>query len=606
MYAQDSTAFFYLTQEDIQANNITNLEEALNSPGLYQFSSNNISTTVSGVLTLQDIAVYKDGLPLLMDQNTDYDLRAIPMYDITRMEVIFGPNSTVVKSSASVLINLYTKDFEEKPIGLSAGIINTSATDFHSTIQLALSNRVHEGQIGVNRSYTAPLFDKVEDRGTVLGATERYDLNLRYRYHILKSVQLEVGGEHSSFKTEQRSNVIEGTTRVRDVEQNLKRNRVYAMLTTALSKNHTLYMKGLLHTYVNEKLTIDKDLSSGIKQTFAGGDAPYTSGYDQGYFQLLLRSQTKSLSYDVGFELNTIRDNVFSSIDAISTEYSDYSVLGQFEYSLKKSLKLQAGAKLLTHSLSQSYFLPNVRLTLAPKNTLQFEGSFQSSLSYPLFSELFYPEAITHQVDNNLRLLPRKLNSLNLNVTIKKEKLKMHSGVLVSSVNNTAVVQRNGKLRSIGQSRGVATFGSLEFNTKYLNIRPNFVLHAISPARDTNDFSFFYPEANINLHIGVPKTRLRISAVGRAIGKRTSAAHAYGTLYYEEYQKMSTLSLSAMYPFMDDRLKLRFGVKNIGQQKFIDSQIYLLSGLDRIDRARSTLIVNRDRTFFFSMVFDVL
>ena len=470
MYAQDSTAFFYLTQEDIQANNITNLEEALNSPGLYQFSSNNISTTVSGVLTLQDIAVYKDGLPLLMDQNTDYDLRAIPMYDITRMEVIFGPNSTVVKSSASVLINLYTKDFEEKPIGLSAGIINTSATDFHSTIQLALSNRVHEGQIGVNRSYTAPLFDKVEDRGTVLGATERYDLNLRYRYHILKSVQLEVCGEHSSFKTEQRSNVIEGTTRVRDVEQNLKRNRVYAMLTTALSKNHTLYMKGLLHTYVNEKLTIDKDLSSGIKQTFAGGDAPYTSGYDQGCFQLLLRSQTQSLSYEVGFELNTIRDNVFSSIDAISTEYSDYSVLGQFEYSLKKSLKLQAGAKLLTHSLSQSYFLPNVRLTLAPKNTLQFEGSFQSSLSYPLFSELFYPEAITHQVDNNLRLLPRKLNSLNLNVTIKKEKLKMHSGVLVSSVNNTAVVQRNGKLRSIGQSRGVATFGSLEFNTKYLNL----------------------------------------------------------------------------------------------------------------------------------------
>ena len=168
--SQENNAFFILSKEDIVTNNITNLEEAMRLPGLYQVHLNNIASASSGVLSGNQIAIYKNDFPVVMDNNTGYDLRAIPVWDIDRIEVYFSPFTTIIKNSSGMVIKLYTKEIADQPFSLSAYAINTSNTDFHSGATLSLSNKKHTGQVGLNRSFNSPMYKDVDDRGTVINA----------------------------------------------------------------------------------------------------------------------------------------------------------------------------------------------------------------------------------------------------------------------------------------------------------------------------------------------------------------------------------------------------------------------------------------------------
>lgn len=600
--AQDSTAFFILTKEDMVTNNVTNLEEALNVPLLYQYFIDNQTITRSVGLDINELAIYKDGFPLIMDHNVGYDLRTIPTWDLDRIEVHLSPHSAMVKNSSGIVIHLYTTILQDRPLSANAFVINTSASDFHVGASLGLSNKRHEGRVGINRSFVSPTYANSGDRGTLISASERYDANFLYRFNILRTVKLTVGSENSRLRTQNRGKIFEGTARVRDQEVLTSRNNLSVKLATELSKNHTVELASLLHRYKNEPVWVDKNLSTGKQeQVVMPNDA---RGYDQGYLSLLLRSRNQKFNYTLGLEINNVSDNQFENINAITPAYSDYSAIGLFEYQFRETFKLEGGLKLLTNSLTESYFLPSGKITLAPRNDLQLIASHQQSVAYPLFSQVFYPIEISGD-RNNLILNPVNLRTTNVKVRVTKKSIDVQSGMMLISKNNDHRILPNLSVVNVGNSRSTTTYFSGKVKTEWLNWRPTMMLHGMNTARDTNSLTFFYPEVNSYLQVKIPKTRLAFGWVYRYVGERKYMDATDRVVMLKEEDKYTTGSFSVSSTFLKEALTIHFGINNLNSNESVDHRQYQFNDILPILIDQETVLVNRVRTFFFNLQFKI-
>ena len=604
--AQDSSALFIFTAEDMETSNVQNLEDLLkNLPSLHVYTLDDRAVVSSGILTLENIAIQKDGFPLLMDQNTYYDLRSIPLWDIEKVEVHFAPITNFTKNSSAVVIKLFSKATEAVPLKANAYLINNSATDLHANFQLGLSNLVHTANIGVNRSFTQPMYKDVEDRGTSISAAERYDLNIRYRFQILKSVTLTMSSDNSILRSLDKGEIIEGTTRVRDVNQDFNRHNLKGSLRTALSKNHILTLNGMVHRYKNGLSTWDKDLSNSEQRQYDGKDIPFSTGYDQGFMQLVLESNNKTLSYSAGVELSNTIDNQFSSINAIATEYADYSAFGMFQYQFRNAFRLESGVKLLTNSLTRSYVLPHGRLTLAPNNELQLQASFQKSVSYARFEELFYPSDLNNGISNNILLSPTDLTTFNFKLKVQKQYLKLQSGMLFSNKNKVPQLQTNNTLVNSGRSISTTTYAFFEYKKDFIDIRPSVLLHGTNSTRDTSGITFFYPELNIYAQVKIPRSSLVLGSNARFLGRKSTTYLSQEELFLQQITGHRHMSLSLKNTFKDERFSILFGINNLFDNNFKPATTYRITSFGQDIVSDQTAVVSRNRAFFFKIGYKV-
>jgi hypothetical protein len=592
--------------EDIETNNAQNLEDLLKLlPSIHLYNISDRAVTSSGILTLQNIAILKDGFPLLMDQNTYYDLRSIPLWDIEYIEVHVAPISNIIKNSSALVIQLYSKEIEAVPLKANAYIINNSATDLHANLQLGLSNLIHTANIGLNRSFTQPLYNNVEDRGTSISAAERYDLNIRYRFQILKSVTLLMSSDNSLLRSQDKGEIIDGTTRVRDVNQDFNRHSLRGTIRTALSKNHLLSLNGMVHRYKNKLSAWDKNLSNAEQQEYDGKDIPFSTGYDQGYMQLLLESNNRDLNYSAGVELSNTIDNQFSNINAIATEYADYSAFGMFQYQFRKAFKLESGVKLITNSLTRSYVLPHGRLTIAPNNELQLQASFQKSLSYARFEELFYTADLKNGISNNILLSPIDLTTFNLKIMIDKKFIKLQSGILYTDKNNVPQLSNFSTLNNNGRSISTTTYAFFHYQKDYIDFRPSVLLHGTNGTRDTSGITFFYPELNFYTQIKVPNSSLTIGSTARFLGKKSTTYLSQDELYLQQIDGHRHLSLSIKNTFKNKKLSILFGINNLFDSNFEPVKTYNFTPFGQDLVSNQSAVVNRNRAFFFKIGYKI-
>lgn len=604
-FGQDSSAFFVLTQADMLTNNITNLEEALRIPSLYQYFEEGDQETRSGILRLNEIAIFKDGLPLMMDNNVGYDLRSIATFDIDRIEVHFSPHTSLVKNIAGVVIHLYSRSIADQPFSANAYAINSSTSDFHIGTTISLSNRRHIGQVSLNRSFLSPIYADIEDRGTVVSGSERYDLNLRYKFNILRTVKLTVGSDNSRLRTQQKGNVFLGTTRVRDIEQRINRNNLYSSLETELSKNHSVVITGLINRYSNRPSIIDKDLNKGIQEEQQNEQQSSVRGYDQGFLSVLLTSKNKAFNYSLGLEFNNVKDNQFEEINAITPAYSDYSALGLFQYEFRKTFLLEGGMKVLTNSLTNSYFLPSFKITLAPKNNLQLLGSYQQSIAYPMFDNIFYPAELSGGTKNNLTLRPVDLSSTNVRVLINRKNITFESGMMLLNRRNNHRVSSSISAVNDGSSRSTMTYLRASYNNSWIDWRPSVILHGINTTRDTNALTFFYPEANSYLQLVVPNSKFKFGWTYRFIGERNYQTFEQGELRLLEEERLRTSSMSVSRSFLDESMMISFGISNFGSSTEMNRNEYEFIDIVPVLVNSEKLTVNKERSFFFNIRLNI-
>lgn len=598
--AGSTLPLFSMNRAMLDATNAQNLADVLRDVPFYnRYIDRNEVVGYAGVVGLQFTAIYKNGFPLLMDQNTSYDIRSIPIWDIDSLAIFLSDINLWSKNNNGLVLHLYSKDYVDGPNRLILGVTPTSLGDLHTYIQTGFSNAKHSISAGANRSFESQMVNE-QGRFTPWASNERYDANLRYKYYILPTVSLDVTFDNTWQTRLLKSDIIPQTTRVKDIEQNFRKNNFFGSLTTALSKNHSLVLNGQYHLQQSSQLAIDKDLSSNKQDVGNVTDYLDELGYQQGLMQLVLEADFKNFGYKAGIELSSTADRVFPTINAISSSYSDYGVFGLFNYQYKKLASLNGGAKLLTNSLTGAYFLPQATITFAPEDLLQVRVSYIRSIAYPSFQQIFYTEQITNALPNNLLLEPVLLNSFHSQLNVQKNAIEMQTGLMFTQQNNLISEYTTGYRNN---NRSAGTFMYFNFNYKKGEnyISPNVVLHGLSPNRDSLSRVFFYPEFNLygNWHIESLKTNVLLA--GRYLGKYSHLLQLNQANVLTETGESVMIDLAIRRVFLKNKLSVVCGVNNIMDTRFIAQNTYVLGQFDRQLLSESEVLKERGRYVFVKL-----
>jgi hypothetical protein len=129
------------------------------------------------------------------------------------------------------------------------------------------------------------------------------------------------------------------------------------------------------------------------------------------------------------------------------------------------------------------------------------------------------------------------------------------------------------------------------------------MMHAINNTRDTGNFTFFYPELNLNTDIRIPNSKITIGLNAKYIGKHTNSFISNNTIYIAEQQKMRFLSLRIKRSFIKEKLKISFGINNILQTPFINNNIYRLTEINREFVDNERVISGYPRSFTFKVIY---
>lgn len=606
LFAQDSSALFVLDAEDLAIANVQNLEEALiNVPGIHHYIQDGQSQTTFGTLSAGQIAIFKNDVPLAMDQNVGFNLRAIPVWDIERIEIHVAAVSNLVKNSSTIVIKLYTKEFERKSIWSSASLMTTSANDLSTSLEVGISNIKHNLNVGVNRSFQSAIYETEDVRSTLWGGEERLDLNVRYRYRIFGSVVLDVQSDNSVLSTRNKGRVIPNTTRVRDLNSSFRNHSLSSSFFAPISKNHSMRLSGRIHRFTNAHVLLDKDLNTGEAQENQVIEKTLNTGYDYGYMRLELSSNNRRLNYNAGLELSNTHDNTFSSVNAIATEYSDYAAFTNFQYQQKNTVLLKGGAKLLVHSLSGSHFLPYGSVVIAPSSIIQLTGSYIRSLSYPMFNTIFYTTEMNKGVAGNIQLDPIKQNTISVNLKIGQKNLTAQSGLLYVQSNNVIRQSVQSKFENLGRSSTTSLYTVLQYTDKIWNVRPHVVLQSNNFIRDRLGISFVHPQLGITAKATIPKLKTTIGLILRNDGVNTVLERKEDVIYQTDIRPIRRLSLYIKQPLLKDKLALAFGVNNWNNNTTVESNTYRLETLDRILQDSTQVLAARSKAFVINVTYEL-
>lgn len=605
-HAQDSSALFVLSTQDLAIANVQNLEEALaNVPGLHQYIENGQSQTSYGTLSIGQIAIFKNDMPVAMDQNVGFNLRAIPIWDIERIEVHIAAVSNLVKNSSTIVIKLYTPDFKKKPIWANAQVLTNSTNDLSTQLQVGVSNLRHNLHVGANRTFQSAMYEREGIRSTLWGGEERLDLNVRYRYNIFGSVVLDVQSDNSVLTSRNKGRIVPNTTRARDLNTSFRNHSLSSSFFAPISKNHTIKLSGKIHRFTNQNKVIDKDLHTGEQQENTTINQQINTGYDYGFMRLELSSNNRRLNYNAGLELSNTHDNTYGNINAIATEYSDYAAFANLAYRQKNTVILKGGAKLLVHSLSGSHFLPYGSIVIAPSTIVQLTGSYIRSLSYPMFNSIFYTSDMNNGASGNIQLEPLKQNTVSINLRIGQNKLTAQSGLLFVQSSNIVRISNQAVFENIGRSSTTSLYGVLNYSDKIWDIRPHVVLQSNNFVRDSIGISFVHPQLGITASATIPKTATIIGILVRNDGVNTLLDRREDVLYQTDIQPIRRLSLFIKQPLLKDKLFIAFGINNVHENTQIASDVYRLETLDSILTESTSVLAARNRAFTISIDYQL-
>lgn len=577
----DSTYFVRFTKQELELNDVRSLADVFRLLPFTNAIRIDHTTTLMGGTDIQNIAIYRDGLPLLMDQNTGYDLRSIPLWDIAYIEVRLTDVSVVGKNNSSMDIQIFSETYGQEPQALHISSALNSDLDQVTYASYSASNVKHNIKLGAGRSFRQAL-ELPDQRGDITGAHLRNDVSLQYTYNILSSIQLKLSSNHSFLNALDKGTIVPSTTRVEDVETHLYRHRSYGSITTALSKSHRLKLSGLFHQVQQNRALVDRDLHTGEWQRGRNSGALDSLYYNQGVMDINLSGDFSKYSYTVGIDISTTKDRFYPNIKAIKSEYSDYSVYGLVSYRYKTTVQVNAGGRLITNNLTGSYFIPQGQLTLVPNDMMSIKVTGKSSISYPMFEQVFYPVEFTQEGKNDLTLEPIRSNTLNLGFELKQDQFVFNSGLLFLRTNNIPQLSKSGIWKNDRSSSTTLGYFGLDYSYSQGLLRPSFILHSNNALRNTLDQYYFYPEFNIYARHRFTGPEIQASATLRLIGSYSDVYQNEDIILLDEYGTRLLANLALTRYWNDERWGLHVGVTDVFDQNITDRTTYELVGFDRL------------------------
>jgi len=568
-----------------------------------------------------------DGVPVIGRQGGNIDLSQINLNDIERIEIIEGPLSVEYGTNALAgTINLISKKQvrDNSTVGIN--------TYYESVGQYNLG--AHYNQKSKNTSISLNggrnFFDgwSPSDNFMEFPQEEFADFNrvsqwkpkeqLFGKFEINQKVnQLSIGftsrifAEHILDRGTPRAPYFETAFDqnyfTKRFDNNIRINgkiNANSRINLLFSKNDFLRQK---NTYFKDLTTLEENLSVNVSDQDTTASNLYLM---RGTYSTTKDSSL--INYSLGYDIN-IENGSGSRIVDRKKQIGDYAIFGSMEYHPKSNITIRPGVR---YSYNTSYKAPitpslNAKIEI---NKIPLRGTYSKGFRSPSIKDLYFNFVdINHNIQGNPDLLAERSDNFNLSVSHSKfenyKLYKFNGSIFYNDIRNLITLANGGnnaftyfnvdRLRTLG----------LQINTSLSLKELTFSLGGSYSGNDNNlpdeiesDQFYFTPEIRSSLEYKTRKSDIRIAAFYKYTGEVTGFIYVDDSdiqeIFLDDYHN---LDITASKPFLDKKLNVTIGLKNLFDVK--DIQASTGSRVHSSDSGTSPL--SWGRSFFTSIQFNI-
>lgn len=557
---------YSLSEMELRAVNAVTLMDALRMLPLVNVINLNDQERVQfNGEPLHIAAVYKDSLPLFMDNIAYPEYASILLYDVVKLELVIANENSGNKGIRSANIYLYSKNMDEvSSLQMIEGMVS-GALDGRFFGLGYISNFRHSYGLSFQRSFMNAKQTESDLRSHRLPAYWTDQVGLRYKLRIAGNSSVSLAYENQVYSMLKRRSIIPGTSRTTNLMAEDDNQRLLTNLDLNLSKAHSLKMgvtwNGRTYSkYVNEiDLSSDKIRSLEVASIMDSIRYSYWHGN-----ALLMKRDSARLWYGIGMEFTSFQDRNLPFIEGVKIAYTDYVVLGKIRYDLN-SLTIHGGLNFLVNTYMGNSFLPRLQVYYKPSEIFYVNAGFNRTVLYPKVHQLYYPIELSQlSVQNNLGLNAAVGDLYALRFGLNSEKVMVESGVLWSQTSSLAVwVQSSNMFENAGISETLVNYISVKGNTQNLKWQLlGSMIGVNSEKMEYNQFTYA-PQANFKLNYLGRSEKWGAIAIGDLQGSFSSLYRNEAGVLEDKFEPYYLIDVLTYVQLQDDKLLMSLGCTDI-------------------------------------------
>jgi outer membrane receptor for ferrienterochelin and colicins len=570
--------------DEIESKGSNNLREVLMTETNINLSQDNIlgsGISINGV-SGQNVKILIDGVPVIGRLNGNVDVSQINMNNVTQVEIIEGPMSTIYGTDAlGGVINIITDDatcerfeFGANSYYESAGL-GTYNFDGSARLNIDDFNFSLNGGRNMFRGYNPG------DNGRFMqwkpkeqyfadwqAVKEFKNHRLRYTGRYFNEYILNRGEPREPYFENAFDDkyITDRFTNSLFMNGKLGNGRYYDLL---FSRSNYIRHK---NSYVTVMPSLD--------MTLRDADMQDTSRFNAWVFRGTYSKDdvTKKLSYQAGLEAN-IEDVEGKRIESGHKEAADYSFFGSVQYSPWSKLTIQPSFRAIYNTMYDAPIIPSFNVKYDFTDDISLRASWAKGFRAPTLKELYFDFFdINHNIQGNQELLAEKSDSYNLSVTFSKyfnkQYFKLQPKVFFNDIENMitlAMVEETEDGNDLYTNINRGEYKTIGFDVTAQYLRKNFSY--------SGTFAYigrpnFYSEISGEDYNFSPEFGSNFEYTFSSIGLKTALYYKYrgeSPIFYQgadgnvievltEDYHMADLTLSKT--FFED-YSINFGVKNL-------------------------------------------
>lgn len=566
--------------------------------------SNELSmrTSLSGVLgstvSLQGLSgehvkILVDGVPVIGRMNGNLDLNQLNLQSVDHVEIVEGPMSVVYGSNALAgAINIITKNDDRKKLSLDINTYYETVGIYNIDLLNQFKLGKHNFQFSLNRDFFGGYSDVDSTRVLKLKPKVQYGSDFTYS---VKLGNLDVRYRLEYFNEELRNkgplniDSIQGFITAFDEYHYTERLNNKLFLNYKVSEN--IIFEGIFSNsfYEKRKKTMLKDLVS-LNESFI----PDTSRHDTTSFNVMLfrgsMSQLVSnqFEYQIGYDIN-LEDGSGKRLGE-DKSIDDYAGFLSLKYKPLETLSIQPGLRIIHNTKYEAPLVYSLNLLYNPIENFNARFSYGKGFRAPSLKELYlnFVDA-SHNIQGNANLEAEYADNFNTSFGYKFEINKKSNLEIENKYFYNVIVNKIDYLYYANDPSRADMINIDDGDYKTIGGQLNFIysLHprltysigmnrtGSSTYGNLDEFTY-YTDYTSTFNYKNVKYQFRMNIYYKYSDKIKKYVRSVDDLgeeeIYESFVKdYHMLDFTFSYPFLHEQLFVSVGLKNILDNKSVES-----------------------------------
>ncbi|MFT4521626.1 MAG: outer membrane receptor for ferrienterochelin and colicins [Bacteroidia bacterium] len=561
----------------------------------------------------KNVKILLNGMPIWQSSIDKIDINQLSVMDVDRIEIMYGSSGVLYGSNASSgVINIISKVRRDKIAQVVSNFNTNSKGETNIFVKPHFNLGRHELDLGYGRYFFGGYEGGDSGRVYQWKPSRRITTEINYKYSILNGLKFYFSMLYIHNLAQDRSYPIPNTLRVYDTEQKTINTNLQAGVRGKLSKYHTIDFS---HSYSRYRLENNKTIK--ILDRNEAIDDPNVLPFDRltydeyfTQFKIARNNKTKAFNYTGGIEFSHQRDLERNKINAVKTNITQISLLGNTSWQVNPLLLTQGGMRYTNSNKFTTPLIFEGKLHYDMSDDVVLLASYSRGYRIPTFNELFYTyENPDINIKGNLNLTSETYQQFNTSMIVNSGPVTFYTTMFWQNINNgiqLVPVNVSEQSYQFVNSQAAKYIGqTIALDLNYDQITTKLVLSntGLNQFPEAIGSYYFFQDAAANVIVRNKNKDFQLGIATKYNGKRNETReNALGQLEDFNQEGFWLIDFSIQKSFLDQKLQFILGIKNLSDTKDVRG-LYL--PLDRLSddeiNSKIPLSIDYGRRIWFTI-----